>query len=310
MKIIFLGTSGFACPSLENLLNSSHEVLAVVTQPDRPSGRGRRLSPPPVKPVAAAKSIPVFQPEKVREPSATANLKSLAPDIMVVVAYGQILSKSVLAVAPRGCVNVHGSLLPKYRGAAPIVRAILAGEKKTGVTTMFLDEGMDTGPVLLKAETEIGPEDTAGTLHDRLALMGAELLMETLRGIEEGTIGPQPQDHSQATYAAKITKEEEEIHWTRPARDLFNLIRGFDPWPGAFSFWDGKRIKLFRPVLIEGEAGEQPGTVVQSTPEGVVIAAGGGSLRIREVQLENRPRMGVVEFLRGYPLRAGARLGE
>ncbi len=309
MRIIFLGTSEFACPSLESLLHSPHEIVFVVTQPDRPRGRGRKLSPSPVKSVAAANQVPVFQPEKIRDAAAVEFLKSLGAEMLVVVAYGQILSKGVLSIPPRGCINVHGSLLPAYRGAAPIVRAILAGESRTGVTTMFLDEGMDTGPVLLKRETEIEAEDTAGTLHDRLARMGAALLLETLERIEDGTLRPQPQDPSRATYAPKITKGEEEIRWERPARDLFNLIRGFDPWPGAFTLLNGRRIKLYRPVLLTGEGEDTPGTLVRSSPEGLLIAGFQGRLLIREVQLENRPRMGVVEFLRGSPLQPGVRLG-
>ena len=309
MKILFLGTADFACPSLQALLDSPHDVLTVVTQPDRPKGRGRKLSPSPVKSVAQARGITVFQPEKIREPSAVEFLRSLHPEIMVVVAYGQILSKAVLSVPPRGAINVHGSLLPKFRGAAPIVRAILAGESRTGVTTMFLDEGMDTGPMLLRGETEIGPEDTAGTLHDRLAQMGAELLMKTLGDLEKGTLSLRPQDAAQATYAPKIAKEEEEIHWERPAREVFNLIRGFDPWPGAFTAWSGKRIKLFRAALSPRDSAEIPGTVLETSGEGLIVAASGGSIVIREVQMENRPRMGVLEFLRGYPFRAGVRLG-
>lgn len=309
MRIIFLGTSEFACPSLEVLLTSPNEILIAVTQPDRPQGRGQKLSPSPVKSLALTKDVPLFQPERVRDPSAIEFLKSLHPEIMVVVAYGQILSSAVLAIPSRGCVNVHASLLPKYRGAAPIVRAILAGETKTGVTTMLLDERMDTGPTLLTVETDIDAEDTAGNLQDRLAKMGASLLLRTLAGLENGTITPHSQDHLQATYAPKITKEEGEIHWERPARELFNLLRALDPWPGAFSFWAGRRVKLFRPALVEGEAKEAPGTVVQASANGLFIATSQGHLLVREVQLENRPRMGVTEFLRGYPLQAGVLLG-
>ncbi len=308
--MIFLGTSEFACPSLKALLASAHEVLLTVTQPDRPKGRGQKLSFSPVKSLALEKDVRLFQPEKVRDPSAVELLKSLRPDMMVVVAYGQILSRSVLSIPTRGCLNVHGSLLPKYRGAAPIARAMLAGETKTGVTTMLLDEGMDTGPTLLTAETDIAAEDTAGTLHDRLAEIGAALLLQTIEGLEKGTIAPHPQDHSQATYAPKIGKEEAAIHWGRPAKEIFNLLRALDPWPGAFTLWGSRRVKLFRPVLVEQETREAPGTVLQTSPDGLSIAASPGSLLVREVQLENRPRMGVAEFLRGYPLQPGVRLGD
>ncbi len=228
---------------------------------------------------------------------------------MVVVAYGQILSPAVLAIPPRGCVNVHASLLPKFRGAAPIARAILEGETRTGVTTMLMDPGMDTGPILLTAETSVEESDTQGTLHDRLARMGARLLGQTLEGWEKGTLPPIPQDPSLATYAPKIQKEEGRINWQTPARPLFNLVRAFDPWPGAFTVWAGRILKLFQPRPLEEEAKEAPGTVAQTSATGLRIATSDGYLLIRELQLANRPRMGVSEFLRGYPLKPGMQLG-
>ncbi len=309
MKVLFLGTSEFSCPSLESLLESAHEVIGVVTQPDRPKGRGQKFSPSPVKSLAVAKNLPVFQPERVRDHSSLEVLKSLHPDLMVVVAYGQILSPAVLAIPPRGCVNVHASLLPKFRGAAPIARAILEGETRTGVTTMLMDAGMDTGPILLTAETSVEESDTQGTLHDRLARMGARLLGQTLEGWEKGTLTPIPQDPSLATYAPKIQKEEGRINWQTPARQLFNLVRAFDPWPGAFTVWAGRILKLFQPRPLEEEAKEAPGTVVQTSAAGLRIATSDGYLLIRELQLANRPRMGVSEFLRGYPLKPGMQLG-
>ena len=312
MKVVFLGTADFACPSLEALLTSRHKIAAVVTQPDRPKGRGQRLAPSPVKSLAAKKNIPIFQPEKLRDPASLKILHSLHPDLIVVVAYGQILSPSVLSIPPRGCVNVHASLLPKYRGAAPITWAILKGEQRTGVVTMFMDPGLDTGPILLTEETEIAAEDTAGTLHDRLSSIGASLLLKTLDGLERETISPRPQDHSQATYASKITKEDGRIDWNMPARELFNRLRAFDPWPGAFTRWGGRILKLFHPwpvEEVEEETKEKPGTVVQVSEKDLTITTSHGYLRVREVQLENRPRMGVAEFLRGYPLKAGEPLG-
>ncbi len=309
MKVLFLGTSEFSCPSLESLLESAHEVIGVVTQPDRPKGRGQKFSPSPVKSLAIAKALPVFQPERVRDHSSLEVLKSLHPDLMVVVAYGQILSPAVLAIPPRGCVNVHASLLPKFRGAAPIARAILEGETRTGVTTMLMDPGMDTGPILLTAETSVEESDTQGTLHDRLARMGARLLGQTLEGWEKGTLPPIPQDPSLATYAPKIQKEEGRINWQTPARQLFNLVRAFDPWPGAFTVWAGRILKLFQPRPLEEEAKEAPGTVAQTSATGLRIATSDGYLLIRELQLANRPRMGVSEFLRGYPLKPGMQLG-
>jgi len=310
LKILFLGTAEFACPSLEALLDSPHEVMGVLTQPDRPRGRGQKWIPSPVKSVALKATLPIYQPEKVRDPAFLKTLEFLQPELMVVVAYGQILSATVLAIPSRGCLNVHGSLLPKYRGAAPIARAIQAGETHTGITTMLMDPGMDTGPMLLTERTEINEEDTAGSLHDRLSRIGAGLLLRTLEGLETNILTPLPQDHSQATYAPKIEKEEASIRWTSPARQVFNLIRAFDPWPGAFTLWSGRLLKLFRPRLMEGEVQEPPGTVLQASGEGLLIATSGGQLFVREVQLESRPRMGVGEFLRGNSLRSGVRLGE
>jgi methionyl-tRNA formyltransferase len=309
LKVLFLGTSEFSCPSLEALLESAHEVIGVVTQPDRPKGRGQKFAPSPVKSLAVAKNLPVFQPERVRDHSSLEVLKSLHPDLMVVVAYGQILSPAVLAIPPRGCVNVHASLLPKFRGAAPIARAILEGETRTGVTTMLMDPGMDTGPILLTAETSVEESDTQGTLHDRLARMGARLLGQTLEGLEKGTLTALPQDPSLATYAPKIQREEGRINWQTPARQLCNLLRAFDPWPGAFTVWAARILKLFQPRLLETEAREAPGTVVETSAAGLRIATSHGDLLIRELQLANRPRMGVSEFLRGYPLKPGMQLG-
>jgi len=313
LKVLFLGTSEFALPSLENLLGSSHEVLAVVTQPDRPKGRGQKFVPCAIKSLALARNLPIFQPEKIRDPVSLEVLQSFRPELIVVVAYGQILSSSVLSIPPRGCVNVHASLLPQYRGAAPITWAILNGETRTGVTTMFLDVGMDTGPILLTAETSIEGEDTAGTLHDRLSLMGADLLRQTLDGLEKGRINPRSQDHSQATYAPKTDKEAGRINWDHPAHELFNFLRAFDPWPGAFTFWRGLMLKLFRPdfPMERGkDVREAPGTITRVGAEALHIATGRGDLLVRELQLANRPRMGVAEFLRGHPLQAGVRLGE
>lgn len=310
MKVLFLGTAEFACPTLEALLASPHEVIGVVTQPDRPKGRGQKTIATPVKSLARKAGLPVHQAERIRNPAFLKILESIKPEIMVVVAYGQILSAPVLAVPPRGCVNVHGSLLPKYRGAAPIVRAILGGETRTGMTTLFMDPGMDTGPILLTEETEIGEEDTAGTLHDRLARIGARLLLRTLEGLETNTIIPKPQDPTLATLAPKIEKEEARIRWSAPARQTFNQIRAFDPRPGAFTLLAGRILKLFRPSLIGGGTQEPPGTIVQASDEGLRVATSQGYLLVREAQVESRPRMRVSDFLRGNPLSAGERLGE
>lgn len=310
MKILFIGTASFGLPALKALLNSAHEILGIVTQPDRPQGRGRKIIPAPIKSLALTHRIPLFQPENIRAPSFLSLIKSLSPEIIVVIAYGQILSKEILALPPRGCINVHASLLPRYRGAAPIPWAIWRGEKRTGVTTMYMDEGMDTGPILLTAETEIGWEETAGELHDRLAQMGADLLMKTLEGLEERLIVPQPQDNSQATYAPKISKEMARIDWQKSARELFNQLRAFDPWPGAYTYFDGRLLKMFRPRYTEREeiVQEAPGTIANLTAEEIIVATGNGYLKVREVQLESRPRMKVADFLRGHCLPTGLRL--
>jgi len=310
LRVLFIGTSDFACPSLKALLDASYPVLEVVTQPDRPKGRGQKLTPPPVKVLALARQLPVFQPVRLRDPEAVEHLKSLKPDLIVVAAYGQILSSAVLSIPPLGCVNVHGSLLPKYRGAAPIARAILMGEKTTGVTTMLMDEGMDTGPILLAEETEIATQDNLQSLHDRLARMGADLLLQTLSGFEKGTVRPKAQDHSRATYAPKISKEEGRINWRSPAQTLCNLLRAFDPWPGAYSTWKGKTIKLFRPSVLAGTPEEIAGTLIKATSQGIIITAADGYLVVKELQMENRPRLSAEQFLRGTPLEPGRRLGE
>jgi methionyl-tRNA formyltransferase len=309
LKIFFLGSSAFACPSLDRLARSTHQVLGVLTQPDRPKGRRQRLTPPPIKILALEKNLPVFQPEKVRDPSAAERIRSLRPDILVVVAYGQILPPAVLAIPPRGCVNVHASLLPKYRGAAPIARAILQGDKRTGVSTMFMDAGMDTGPLLLVEETEISSTDTTGTLQERLSHLGASLLLQTLDELAGGTLTPRPQDHAQASYAPKIEKTEARIDWSQPARQLSFLLRAFDPSPGAFTFWNGRALKLYGPSWTDRAITATPGTVVATSPDHLRFATGQGELLVQELQMESRPRMRVREFLQGHPLKAGEVLG-
>ncbi len=290
------------------MIRAGHEVAALVTQPDREKGRGRQMAPPPVKPVAERHGIAVLQPRRIREEAAVQALRSLAPDILVVVAYGQILPKAVLDLAPRGAVNVHGSLLPRWRGAAPIQWAIAAGDAETGVTTMLLDEGLDTGGILLARRTPIGPEETAADLQPRLATLGAELLVETLTGLTEGTVLPVAQDASKATTARILTKEDGRIDWARPAAEIAGRIRGFFPWPGAFTLFDGRTVKVLR---ARAEAGsdplEAPGTVNQ-TGDGILVAcAPGGQLRLLEVQPESRRPMPASAFAQGARLSTGAR---
>jgi len=310
VRILFLGTAQFACPSLQMLLDSSHGVTAVITQPDRPRGRGQKVSASPVKTLAMAHRLVVFQPERIRDPAAIQFCREKKPDVIVVVAYGQILPPDLLTIPPFGCVNVHASLLPKFRGAAPIARAILNGEEKTGVTTMRMDEGMDTGPVFLMEEVPIRLNDTSGTLQDQLSRIGARLLQKTLGGLEDGSLIPRPQDHAQATYAPKISKEEGKIDWQRSAFQLSCQLRAFDPWPGAYTYWKGRVLKLFSPTVVDEETKEPAGTVIQMSDEGMIVTTGKGCLQIAELQLEGRRRMNVREFRKGHSLHPGIHLGD
>ena len=311
MRILFLGSGSFAIPCLEALLDAGHEVPALVTQPDREKGRGQALAPPPTKPVAQRRRIPVLQPRRVREPEAQEALRRLAPELSVVVAFGQILPRSVIDISPRGTVNVHGSLLPKLRGAAPIQWAIANGETETGVTTMLIDEGLDTGPTLLARSTPIGPDETAAELEPRLARLGAELLLETVRGLEAGTLRPVPQDHGRATLAPILKKEDGRIDWSAPAARVACRARGFHPWPGAFTFHEGRLVKALRVREAPGVGPDVgAGTVVGVGPDGVTVACGGGtSLRLVEVQPESRRAMPATAWAAGARLRPGARLG-
>ena len=307
MRIVFFGSGVFAIPSFEALLAASHEVLALVTQPDKEQGRGRALASPPLKPVAEAHAVSVLQPRRVREAEAIETLRALRPEIQVVVAYGQILPRAVLELAPRGAVNVHASLLPLYRGAAPIQRAIAAGETQTGVTTMLLDEGLDTGPLLLARAAPIGPEETAAELQERLAHLGAALLVETLQGLASGGILPRAQDHTQATHAPLLKKEEGRIDWLSPARLIHQRVRGFAPWPGAFTTWHGLWLKILRAQLRPDATGEA-GTLREIAGDALVVCCGDGTcLGLLEVQLEGRRRVSGAAFAAGARLEPGAR---
>lgn len=309
MRIVFLGSGEFAIPCFESLLASGHQVAALVTQPDRAKGRGRQLAPPPLKPVAEARGVKVLQPPRIKAPAAQAALLDLAPELQVVVAYGQILPRSVIDVPRRGTVNVHASLLPRYRGAAPIQWAIVNGERETGVTTMLIDEGLDTGPTLLSRATPIGPEETAGELESRLARLGAEVLLETIRGLGEGTLTPVPQDHARATLAPLIRKEDGRIDWTRRADELARRVRGFHPWPGTSTTFEARTLKVLRARPVEAGAGD-PGTVVALGRDGIVVACGEGTrLRLLELQPEGRRPMAAAAFAAGARLRPGSRLG-
>tara|TARA_B100000959_G_scaffold17930_1_gene17319 strand:+ start:436 stop:1344 length:909 start_codon:yes stop_codon:yes gene_type:complete len=302
-----MGTADFACPSLAALVDAPGiELVAVVTQPDRPKGRQLIPQPPPVKLEAESRRLPVHQPESLR--SDTRFLEQLAPGLIVVAAYGQILPQAVLDLPPHGCLNVHGSLLPAYRGAAPIQRALLDGQTGTGVTIMQMDAGLDTGAMLSKAVTPIEPTDNAQTLHDRLAKLGAKLLLETIPGHVSGEITPKPQDESQATHAAKITRDMGRIDWSQTAMQLWNRARAFTPWPGVFTRLDGKLLKLHVIEPVE-TAGLEPGRVLQADAEGILVGCGDGALRITRLQKEGAKRLAAAEFLAGTPLPAGTQLG-
>jgi len=309
MKLIFLGTPEFAVPTLDAIVAAGHQVPLVITQPDRPKGRKQELIPSAVKAAAVRHGIEVYQPERIRRPEALERLKELAPDAMVVVGYGQIIPQSVIDIAPLGVINVHASLLPELRGAAPIQWSIARGAKRTGVTTMRIDAGLDTGDVLLQWETPIGPDETAPELSVRLAAAGADLLVETLAGLCAGSIQPRPQDSSRATYAPILTKENGRIDWTNPAQQIHDLIRGFQPWPGAHTSFRGQSLHLWRSRVVPDEHRDlPPGTLLQN--ESVVAVAGDGAvLELIEVQLEGRKKMPAAVFANGHRLTNNDRLG-
>jgi methionyl-tRNA formyltransferase len=310
MRLIFLGTPAFAVPTLERIVAVGHRVLAVVTQPDRPRDRGQNAAPPPVKQAALRLGLPVYQPERVRRPEAVEYLRALPVDAMVVVGYGQIIPQSIIDMAPLGIVNVHGSLLPHYRGAGPIQWAILNGETRTGVTTMRIDAGLDTGDMLLKAETDIGPDENAVELGQRLAILGADLLVETLAGIEKGRIVPEKQDHERATYGPLLKKEDGRIDWARDARAIHNQVRGLQPWPGASTTFRGQALHLWKSRLWSGTAppSSGPGTLVSIKPP--VVNCGAGALELVEVQLEGRKRMPAADFANGQRMTENESLGD
>jgi methionyl-tRNA formyltransferase len=307
-RIVFFGTPAFAVPTLRALLEGPDAVVAVVTQPDRKKGRGQRVGFSPVKEMASrhqGHEISVFQPEKVKEMPFQEELIRLRPDLFVVAAYGQILPQSLLDIPVHGAINVHGSLLPRYRGAAPIAWAILKGEKVTGVTVMKMDKGMDTGDILLKREILIGADETSATLHDKLAAAGARLLLETVAKMKEDEVSPFRQDPSQATYAPPLKKEDGRIDWKREPGEIDRQVRAFNPWPGAYTSHQGEFLKIFRGEVREGNPGEQPGKVLWVGGDFIEIETGKGAYLIREIQLEGKRRMGVREFLAGHTIEAG-----
>jgi len=308
LRVLFFGTAEFAVPSLDALIAAGHTVLAVVTQPDRPQGRGKQVVPSPVKRSAAARGLPVLQPRRVRAESFIEQARALAPDVLALAAFGQIVPQALLDLPPLGPINVHGSLLPKYRGAAPIQRAIMAGETEAGVTTMWMDATLDTGDMLLARSAPIDPDDTAGTLTPRLAALGAELLVETLRGLAAGTLPRRKQDDSLATLAPAIKPEDGYVEWGELAEEIRNRIRGVSPKPGAFTAFQGRHLKILA-VQAAGESELAPGTVarISKNPAGIVVAAGGGTaLLVTDVQPESRNRMPAADWARGARIAPGS----
>lgn len=309
MRIVFLGSGAFAIPSFEALLEAGHDVAALVTQPDREKGRGRALAAPPLKPVAQGRGVPVMQPPRIKDPQVQERLRSIAPDVQVVVAYGQIIPRSVIDIPRLGTVNVHASLLPRYRGAAPVQWALAEGERETGVTTMLIDEGLDTGPILLARATPIGEEETAADLEGRLSRLGAEALLESLAGLAEGSLRPTPQDHARATLAPLLRKEDGRIDWSLPAPIISRRVRAFHPWPGSVTLLEGRLLKVLR-ARPEANGPGSPGSIVAVGAEGIVVACGEGTrLRLLEVQPESRRPMAAAAFASGARLTAGDRLG-
>jgi methionyl-tRNA formyltransferase len=316
-RIVFMGSPDFALPVLRRLLESGHEVVAVYTQPDRPAGRGRALQAPPAKTLALAHGVPVFQPARVSAPDSVEELAKLAPDLIVIAAYGQILKQPVLDVPRRGVLNVHASLLPRHRGAAPVVAAILAGDDEAGVTIMQTELALDAGPILAQRRVPISPHDTTGTLTERLAEEGADLLIEVLPAWLEGSLSPTPQDESRATYAPTLRKEDGRVDWGLPAEDVWRRVRAFTPWPGAFTYLDGQPLRLLDTwPLAVGDEGQPAGTVVPCPPgaaisdqPGFAVVTGRGLLAIVRLQLAGRRALPATDFLRGQRGLMGKRLG-
>ena len=306
--IVFMGTPQIAAVTLEQLVQGPDPVVGVVTQPDRPTGRGQRSLPSPVRRVAESRGIPVIAPEKIRSPEFLNALREWKPEIITVVAYGRILAKTILDLAPYGCLNVHYSLLPKYRGAAPAAWTIINGESTTGVTTMKLVEKMDAGPLYLQEATEVAAAETTGSLQSKLTPIGARLLLETLRRLKAGSLMPQEQDENGVTFAPLLKKEDGLIDWTQSATRIERRVRGFDPWPGAYSHIGGKLLKIHRARVLAADITGTPGEVLRADAEGLWVATGSDILGLEEVQLENRKRLSGVEFLRGARIKTGDRL--
>ena len=300
-----MGTPEFSVPTLESIIQAGHQVAAVITQPDKPKGRGKAMQFPAVKEAALKHSIQVYQPLKVKEPEFIEILKEIKPDVIVVVAFGQILPKEILDMPKYGCINVHASLLPKYRGAAPIQWAVIDGEKESGVTTMYMDVGLDTGDMLKKTKVMLAPDETGGSLHDKLSVAGGTLLIETLEELEQGTITREKQDDSQSNYARMLDKKLGLIDFSQPAEDIERLIRGLNPWPSAYTGFNGKTMKIWRARVIEEDYTGTNGEIVEVAKDSIIIKTGKGALELLEIQLEGKKRMDTASFLRGISIKPG-----
>ena len=306
MRVVFMGTPDFAVGTLETLIAAGHEVAAVVTQPDKPKGRGKTLMPTPVKEVAMKYNLPVYQPKKVREPEFVEVLRGLKPDVMVVAAFGQIISKEILEMPKYGCINVHASLLPAYRGAAPIQWAVINGDKESGVTIMQMDEGIDTGDMIEKVVVPIAEDETGGSLFDKLSQAGAKLCVKVLQDLEDGKAVREKQPEESTTpYARMIDKKMGSIDWEKPAKEIEQLIRGLNPWPSAYTRLQGKTLKIWKAEVLLEHSQEAPGQITEVTKDSIVVQTGQGRLKILELQLEGKKRMDAASFLRGYALKEG-----
>lgn len=314
MKIVFMGTPDFAACALEALIAAGHEITAVYTQPDKPKGRGKEVQMTPVKELAIAHEIPVYQPRRIKEAEEVAVLKEIPADIFVVAAFGQILSQEILDMPKYGCVNIHASLLPKYRGAAPIQWAVIDGEEKTGVTIQQMEAGIDTGDILYTKEYVLDAKETGASLFDKLMVLGAEAIVEVLPLIEAGKITPVPQNHAEATHAAKLTKQLGELDFGQPAVKLERLVRGLNSWPSAYTYFKGKQLKIWEAEVVEAENGDAvkavPGMVAAVDKVSITVLCGEDALKVTELQIEGKKRMSCKDFLLGYPVMAGDKLGQ
>ncbi len=305
MKIVIMGTPDFAVRSLETLIHSKHEVIGVVTQPDKPKGRGKTIQMTPVKELALEHGIPVFQPKRIRNEEAIAHVKEWNPDVIVVAAFGQLLPKEIIDMPQYGCLNIHASLLPKYRGASPIQQAVINGEKESGVTIMKMDEGLDTGDMLKKKSVLLDEKETGESLHDKLALLGGPLMLEVLEELEKGTAVLTPQKDEESSYAKMLKKDMGHIDWEKPATVIECLIRGLNSWPSAYTGFEGKTLKIWNADVVEENSEYNPGTIVRTEKDAVFVQTGEGLLKLKEVQLEGKKRMDMAAFLRGYHMDRG-----